>query len=300
MIRGTTRLVGLLGWPVAHSRSPQMHNAAFAALGLDWAYVPLPVAPPDLEAAVRGLRAMGFAGANVTVPHKTAVIPYLDEISPLARAVGAVNTLRVVEGRWIGENTDVEGFRRALAETGLSVRGQAVVLLGAGGAARAVLAALAQEGVKEIFLINRNLERARQMIAELGEALPAAGLHLPPVHLLRPEEPPPEGVALLINATPVGMAPETEASPWPPDRPFPWGLQGVMDLIYEPPRTRLMALAEEAGIPAFNGLGMLLHQGALAFTMWTGRAAPLEVMRAALRGEWDAGGFRHPEEGAIK
>lgn len=281
-IRGTTRLVGLLGWPVAHSRSPQMHNAAFAALGLDWVYVPLPVAPPDLEAAIRGLRAMGFLGANVTVPHKTAVIPYLDEISPLARAIGAVNTLRVVEGRWVGENTDVEGFRQALAETGLSARGQAVVVLGAGGAARSVLAALAMEEAREIFLINRSYERAVRLIAELSETFPPAGLRLPPVHVLRPEEPPPEGVALLINTTPVGMAPEIEASPWPPERPFPWGLQGVIDLIYEPPQTRLMAMAEEAGIPAFNGLGMLLHQGARAFTLWTGQEAPLEVMRAAL------------------
>ncbi len=281
-IRGTTRLVGLLGWPVAHSRSPQMHNAAFAALGLDWVYVPLPVAPAHLGDALRGLRAMGFAGANVTVPHKTAVIPYLDGISPLARAVGAVNTLRVVEGQWIGENTDVEGFRRALAEAGLSVRGQAVAILGAGGAARSVLAALAMEEVREIFLINRSHERAMGLIVELRETLPIAGLRLPPAHVLRPEEPLPEGVALLVNTTPVGMAPEIEASPWPPERPFPWGLQGVIDLIYEPPRTRLMALAEAAGIPAFNGLGMLLHQGALAFTLWTGQEAPLEVMRAAL------------------
>lgn len=284
MIRGTTRLVGLLGWPVAHSRSPQMHNAAFAALGLDWVYVPLPVPPERLEDALRGLRAMGFAGANVTVPHKAAVIPYLDEISPLARAIGAVNTLRAVEGRWVGENTDVEGFRRALTETGLSARGQAVAVLGAGGAARAVLAALAMEEAAEIFLINRSPERAHRLIAELGETFPSAGLRLPPTHVLRPEEPPPEGVALLINTTPVGMAPEVEASPWPPERPFPWGLQGVIDLIYEPPRTRLMALAEAAGIPAFNGLGMLLHQGALAFTMWTGQEAPLEVMRTALQG----------------
>ncbi|WP_376792212.1 shikimate dehydrogenase [Thermoflexus sp.] len=284
MIRGTTRLVGLLGWPVAHSRSPQMHNAAFAALGLDWAYVPLPVAPPDLEAAVRGLRAMGFVGANVTVPHKTAVIPHLDEISSIARAIGAVNTVRVVEGRWIGENTDVEGFRRALAETGLSVRGQAVVVLGAGGGARAVLAVLAMEGAKEIFLMNRSYERAARLVAELSETFPQAGLRLPPVHVLRPGEFPPEGVAVLINATPVGMAPAIEASPWPPERPFPWGLQGVIDLIYEPPRTRLMALAEAEGIPAFNGLGMLLHQGAIAFTLWTGLEAPLEVMRAALSG----------------
>lgn len=283
-IRGTTRLVGLLGWPVAHSRSPQMHNAAFAALGLDWVYVPLPVPPERLEDALRGLRAMGFAGANVTVPHKAAVIPYLDEISPLARAIGAVNTLRAVEGRWVGENTDVEGFRRALTETGLSARGQAVAVLGAGGAARAVLAALAMEEAAEIFLINRSPERAHRLIAELGETFPSAGLRLPPTHVLRPEEPPPEGVALLINTTPVGMAPEVEASPWPPERPFPWGLQGVIDLIYEPPRTRLMALAEAAGIPAFNGLGMLLHQGALAFTMWTGQEAPLEVMRTALQG----------------
>lgn len=282
-IRGTTRLVGLLGWPVAHSRSPQMHNAAFAALRLDWAYVPLPVPPERLEDAMRGLRALGFAGANVTIPHKAAVIPYLDELSPLARALGAVNTLRVVEGRWIGENTDVEGFRRALAETGLSARGEAVAILGAGGAARAVLAALAMEGAAEIFLINRSPERAHRLIAELRETFPPAGLRLPPTHVLRPEEPPPEDIALLINTTPVGMAPEVEASPWPPERPFPWGLQGVIDLIYEPPRTRLMALAEAAGIPAFNGLGMLLHQGALAFTLWTGREPPLAVMRAALQ-----------------
>ncbi|MER3401520.1 MAG: shikimate dehydrogenase [Thermoflexus sp.] len=293
-IRGTTRLVGLMGWPVAHSRSPQMHNAAFAALGLDWAYVPLPVRPEDLEAAIRGLRALGFVGANVTVPHKMAVLSYLDEISPLARAVGAVNTLRFVEGRLIGENTDVDGFRAALAEAGCAVRGQAAAILGAGGAARAVLAALALEGAAEIFVVHRSVERAARMVAELAEGLSRAGLTVPPVHWRSPSDPLPEDIALLVNATPVGMAPEVEASPWPPERPFPWGLQHVIDLIYEPPRTRLMALAEAAGIAAHNGLGMLLHQGARAFFLWTGREPPLEVMRRALEGGSPAVPFDNP------
>ena len=165
-ISGKTSLVGLIGWPVTHSLSPRMHNAAFAELGLDWAYVPLPVQPDDVEQALKGLAALNFVGANVTVPHKQAVIRYMDELSDAARITGAVNTIQLKEGKFEGYNTDAIGFLNALQEAGCNPKGMRVAVLGAGGAARAVVFALARAGADSIIVLNRTAERGDQFRCE--------------------------------------------------------------------------------------------------------------------------------------
>ena len=243
-IRGTTTLVGLLGWPTSHSMSPPMQNAGFAALGLDWAYVPLPT-PPDLLAdAVRGLRAMGFAGANVTIPHKQGVITLCDELDDIARAAGSVNTLVFEDGRVIGSSTDGDAVT-----VQIEAEGRRSLVLGAGGAARAVV-----------------------------EALERAGAHVTVASRREPGWPPsPSGYDVLVNATPVKE--ELIVAPHA-------GMQ-VVDLAYLPDSrdTALVAAAKQAGCEiVVDGLDVLLLQGAASFERWTGLGAPLVAMRAALRG----------------
>jgi len=243
-IRGTTTLVGLLGWPTSHSMSPPMQNAGFAALGLDWAYVPLPT-PPDLLAdAVRGLRAMGFAGANVTIPHKQGVITLCDELDDIARAAGSVNTLVFEDGRVIGSSTDGDAVT-----VQIEAEGRRSLVLGAGGAARAVV-----------------------------EALERAGAHVTVASRREPGWPPsPSGYDVLVNATPVKE--ELIVAPHA-------GMQ-VVDLAYLPDSrdTALVAAAKQAGCEiVVDGLDVLLLQGAASFERWTGLGAPLVAMRTALRG----------------
>jgi len=271
--------VGLMGWPVEHSLSPAMHNAAFAALGMDWEYVLLPVPPGEVEATVRALAARGFRGANVTVPHKEAVIPYLSRITEAAHAIGAVNTIIVEEdGSLTGENTDWTGFLAALEEAGFRPGGQRALLLGAGGAARAVAYALARAGAR-VIILNRTPERAEALVRDLAPGVPAGSLQIGP---LEPDTLAWEArqASLLVNATSVGMWPRTEESPWPDGLPMPSHLV-VFDLVYNPLETKLLRQAREAGARTVDGLGMLVHQGARAFTCWVGRPAPVEVMRAA-------------------
>jgi shikimate dehydrogenase len=274
-------LVGIIGWPVGHSKSPAMHNAAFRAAGIEGLYARLPVHPDRVEDAVRGLRALGFRGANVTVPHKQAVIPFLDELTPEAQAIGAVNTLLVTQdGRLVGTNTDAYGFWRDLEELGIAdgLAGSTALVLGAGGSARAVAYALAQAGIPARVLARRPIQ-ARALVESLRPHLPRPDLLSPhpwaDLGRLAPDS------TLIVNCTPVGMAPHSDASPWPEDLPFsPHHL--VYDLVYNPRQTRLMSQAQAAGARAWNGLGMLVHQGARAWELWTGRAAPVDVMRAAI------------------
>lgn len=285
-ITGATRLVGVLGWPLTHSRSPVFQNAAFAAVGLDWCYVPLPTPPEHLPAAVRGLAALGFAGANVTIPHKEAVIPLLDLVDSEAALAGSVNTL-VVEGtrerpRLAGYTTDGPGFLASLREeTGADPAGMTVLLLGAGGAARSLAAALAQAGAARVVVANRTPERARALVAALAGRVRADLVALPlDAVALGPYLP---DVGLAVQATSVGMA----SGPNPTGRP-PVDLGALRagaiaaDLVYAPPRTPFLRAAEAAGLRTVGGAGMLLHQGALAFERWTGRTAPLGAMRHAL------------------
>jgi len=267
-----TRLVGLIGWPVEHSRSPLMHNAAFAARGLDWQYVLLPTSFDQLQAALDQIRSGELAGANVTIPHKSAVMPLLDEVDPAAEAICAVNTIVVRDGRLIGCNTDAIGFTRALSETGVDVNGKPCAVLGAGGAARAVAHALKGLG-GSVTIYARDVTKARALIGLDGQAR-----SLDDLDQLERE------TILVVNATPVGMAPNVDASPWPDDVRFPAGAL-ALDLIYNPRRTRWMAQAERSGARSTNGLAMLIYQGAAAFEIWTGHTAPVDVMRAALEAD---------------
>ncbi len=290
MIDGRTQLVGLIGWPVEHSLSPVMHNAAFQALGLPWCYVPLPVPPGKVEAAVRGIAALGFRGVNVTIPHKRAVIPVLDRLAPDAAALGAVNTVAVAredggQVTLIGHNTDAEGFIRALRRAGRDPTGVRAVILGAGGAARAAVFALRRAGAAEVVVLNRTLSVAQALVADL-EAVPLPDGGTPGGRLvalsLTPETVVESARAadLLVNATPLGMWPDVQSSPWPDGVPVPSHLT-VYDLVYNPPQTRLLEQARRSGAQAVGGLGMLVEQGALALEIWTGKPAPVEVMTRA-------------------
>lgn len=262
----------LLGHPVAHSRSPAMHRAALHALGLEGDYIALDVLPQDLAATVRALPARGFRGANVTVPHKQAVLALLDEVMPDARTIGAVNTIVVApDGRLIGHNTDWRGFADDLVAHALDVRGQAVAVLGAGGAARAVVYALGRVGATA-HVFARDTRRAAGL-AGLGASIHALDA-LADLGLLR-------SAALVVNATSAGMAPAVEATPWPDGVRYPAGVP-LYDLITMPPVTRLMRQAQAAGGQAVNGRGTLVYQGAAAFELWTGYPAPLEAMWRAV------------------
>lgn len=256
-----------------HSVSPAMHNAAFEALGLPWRYTLIPTAPDRLEQEVANLRGGGFRGVNVTVPHKQSVMPYLDEITEAARAIGAVNTIVVEGGRLIGHNTDADGFWRALREAGYEPAGKRALVLGAGGAARAVVYALGRGGSR-VSIWNRTAARASSLTLDMQR------VNVIPSVVARLSDLEPGNVDLLVNTTPIGMWPQEDASPWPSTLPIPahWT---VFDLIYNPVETRLLARAAAAGARAIGGLAMLVHQGALAFELWTGQSPPTDVMMAA-------------------
>lgn len=263
---GDTVVAAVIGSPVRHSLSPAIHNAAFTALGLDWAFVAFEVAPPDTAIALAAVRALGLGGLSVTMPHKEAAARAVDRLSEEATALGAVNCVVPVGPALVGENTDGPGFLDALRlDEGFDPAGRRCVVVGAGGAARAVVHALAGAGAGEVVVVNRTAANA-------GTAAALAG----PVGRVGPPEAAGEA-DLVVNATPVGMAGEPSALP---------GVrlgagQLVIDLIYHPSRTNLLAEAEAAGARVANGLGMLVHQAAHAFTRWTGEQAPVAVMAAA-------------------
>ena len=275
-------LVGLMGWPVSHSKSPAMHNAAFRASGLDGYYALLPVHPDRVGEAVAGLRALGFRGANVTVPHKQAVMPFLDELTPEARAIGAVNTIIVEnDGALVGANTDAFGFwedLKALDAPLDDLMARGALVLGAGGSARAVVYALTMHGVRARVLARRP-KQAQALVADIAPHLPDAVLLS--AHAWSELTDLAPAVRLIVNCTPVGMSPHVDDSPWPDDLSF-HPEQMVYDLVYNPRRTRLMSQAAAAGAQAYHGLGMLVRQGARAWELWTGQPAPIEIMRAAV------------------
>ncbi|MEJ8547489.1 shikimate dehydrogenase [Brevibacillus borstelensis] len=272
MITSKTRLVGLFGHPVSHSQSPLMHNAAFAKTGLDFVYMAFDVAPERLAEAMAGIRSLGIKGVNVTIPHKVAIMPMLDEIDPLAQRIGAVNTVVNRDGYLIGYNTDGAGYVRSLAETtGLVLEQQTVTMLGAGGAARAVAFTLAERGVREIRIINRSRERATLLAEHVGTIVPTV--------VIDPADGKAaiEDASLLINTTSIGMYPQVDEMPVQEE----WLHSGliVSDLIYNPLETRLLKVAKSRGAQVHSGIGMFVNQGALAFELWTGEAAPAETMR---------------------
>jgi shikimate dehydrogenase len=260
--------VGIIGWPVSHSLSPAIHNAAFAALDLDWTYVPLPVAPGDARAAVTGLRTLGFAGVNVTMPHKTEVAEVMDTLTDDARRLHAVNTVAVGEDRMAGHNTDTPGFDRFLRrDAGFDPAGSTALIFGAGGAARACALALARAAASRITVVARDPVTT----TDLRQALDGFSTEL--VVTTFDDEPDPAD--LVVNATPLGA--DGEQLPLPPvdDETL------VVDLLYHPAVTPMQVTAREHGAIVFGGLGLLLHQAALSFELWTGHPAPLEVMSAA-------------------
>jgi len=271
-INSDTILYGVLGDPIRHSRSPIMIGRAFREMGINAAYAAFRVEPQDLSAAMQGIRALGLGGANVTIPHKIEVMRYLDEIDEGARVAGAVNTIVNKGGRLIGYNTDGIGYVRSLKnETGASLAGARVLMLGAGGAARGVAYALAREGVERIYIANRTLERAVELADLIGEYTSAVGLRTADVQDIMRE------VDIVVNTTSVGMSPNVDETPLPAELLHDRLI--VSDLIYNPQETRLLREAALAGATVHNGLGMFIYQGAYAFELWTGQPAPTDAMR---------------------
>ena len=276
-----TLLSGIFGYPIRHSISPAMHNAAFASLGIDAVYSAWETTPDDLAAGVASLRSENYMGANVTVPHKQAVMVHLDEIDDLATRIGAVNTIVNRDGRLIGSNTDALGFINSLrSEAGVTVAGLEVVLIGAGGAARAAAYALADERTSALAIANRTVERAESLaneLAETGILANAFGL-LDPDFLSACER-----ADLIVNSTSVGMlhGPAEGDSPVPAEVISPGCV--VYDMVYNPPKTPFLLDAERAGAQIIGGLPMLVYQGAAAWSRWTGREAPVDVMFEAAR-----------------
>lgn len=279
-INGQTQLIGLIGQPLAHSLSPAMHNAAARALGLNWAYVPLPVQPDRLGEALYGLPALGFRGVNVTVPYKEAVTPFLNTTYPVAQQIGAINTIVVGDGMLTGFNTDWSGFLADLETFNLVLDGRDCLVLGAGGSARAIVYALLNAGGL-VRIFSRRVAQAEALAAHFHEVFPAGRIRTAPLEQVaalsaecyRP---------LIVNTTPLGMAGEyVAASPWPEDAPFP-EKAFVYDLVYNPAETKLWQQAANAGCRVANGLGMLVQQAAEAFEIWTGRRPDTAVMREAI------------------
>jgi len=276
IISGGTRLCGVIGDPIEHTMSPAMHNAAFAQMGLDYVYVPFKVKKVGLSRAIDGMRGLNIRGLSVTIPHKVAVIPLLDKLDPLAEKIGAVNTITNDDGVLTGSNTDAGGFLQALLARGIEPKGKKIVILGAGGASRAISFILAERGA-HLVILNRLLEldwaeelagrlssfftrevKALELVEEnLSGVLPAADI--------------------LVNTTSVGMSSNINETPVPAKLLRP-GLV-VFDIVYNPIKTRLLKEAEAAGAETVSGVDMFVWQGALAFEKWTGQKAPLDLMK---------------------
>jgi shikimate dehydrogenase len=273
-----TALYGIFGYPIGHSLSPLMHNTAFAYHGIDAVYLAFTVHPAHLEIAVKSIAALHIHGVNVTIPHKQAVIPWLDDLSSEARLIEAVNTIHMHNGRLYGHNTDGIGFLRSLEEAGGQVEDRTVMLLGAGGAARAIAVQLCLSGIRRLYLTNRTLMRAEALAAFLKQKIPHADIsvivmgesalatHLPHTDIV-------------VNATSIGMHPH-DPMILPSTKLGPQHL--VCDIVYRPLHTLLLREAQRQGARTVDGLGMLLHQGAKAFEIWTARAFPIQGIREQL------------------
>jgi len=272
-------LVACFGQPVAENPTGAMQEAAFAALGLNWRYLTVEVPPAKLPDAIRGMRAFGMRGANLTIPHKVSVIQHLDRIAPDAALIGAVNTVRREADLLIGENTDGKGFLRGVRTTaGVDPRGKRIVVLGAGGAARAVLTELALAGAAHLLVVNRSIERGEEMVSDLASRVHATIEFQPWRDTWRV----PEDTDLLVNATSIGLYPDIDAQV-PVDLSAAHAGMLVCDVVFNPPETRLLAAARRRGLPVLDGLAMLVFQGVIGFELWTGRQAPEAVMAQALR-----------------
>ncbi len=276
-ISGQTRVVGIFGDPISHTRSPAMHNAAFRARRLPYVYVPFLVRPADLAKAVQSIRALTIAGVNVTVPHKEHIVHHLDALSTEANLCGAVNTVVNRQGTLFGDNTDGRGFLASLKERGLSPRRREVVLIGAGGAARAVLVSLLRAGSARVIIANRTQTHA-EALARAYHSLGKTHIDTVPLDTLR-DPTLWKNASLIVNCTSVGLHhedfPPLAYAATPPDCLF-------YDLLYQSTLTSFLRHARAARRPVLDGRRMLLHQGALAFSLWTRTPAPLDIMARAL------------------
>ena len=276
VISGKTRVCGLIGDPVEHSMSPVMHNAAFREIGIDYLYVPFQVKESELGKAIEGMRALNMKGLNVTIPHKVAVLQFLDELDNLAEKIGAVNTIVNDDGVLTGYNTDGTGFLKALLEGGIEPEGKNVAILGAGGASRAISFTLADRDA-HLVILNRLLELdwAEELANRISQTFSRTveALELNRENLARALE----KAEILVNATSVGMSPDIDQSPVDADLLRPDII--VFDIVYNPIKTRLLREAEMAGAKTVSGVDMLVWQGALAFEQWTGWKAPVELMK---------------------
>jgi len=279
-IDGKTRLLGVLGYPVEHSLSPVMHNAAIAHLQLNYVYLPFPVHPDHLIQAIKGFEAIGVVGANLTIPHKQSILPLLSEVSERAIAVGAVNTIWRTEQGWGGTNTDVDGFLAPLQALPQSWQDATVLVLGNGGAARAVVAGCADLGVPAIQVAGRSAEKLQQFQTSWTQPTIQSRLSTHPWDALPTLVP---QATLIVNTTPIGMAPHTDASPLPPEL---WALAKpgaiAYDLIYTPRPTRFLHDAQQQGLSIIDGLEMLVQQGAAALKLWLQQPVPIDIMRTTL------------------
>ncbi len=275
-VSGKTRVYGVIGDPIEHSLSPVIHNAAFEALGLENVFLAFRVKPAEIGNAVNGMRALGIHGLNVTMPHKTTVIPHLDEVDKTARFLNAVNTIHNKNGKLWGCNTDGVGALKALRDNGVDPKGKKVLLLGAGGASRAIAYTIAHEA-DELVILNRTVKPAKELARQLRQLLPkkisAEALSIETIedNLMDSE--------VLINATSIGMKPNVNETPVNPK----WLRTNlaVMDIVYNPLETKLAKIAKEAGAKVVSGVEMLIYQGAASFEIWTGKSAPIQVMRKA-------------------
>jgi shikimate dehydrogenase len=279
-IKGTTKLLGVIGHPVEHSLSPVMHNAALAELELDYVYLPFPIAPENLEVALSGFAAIGLVGFSVTIPHKQAILPLLSEISPIAQAVGAVNTVSRKDNKWVGTNTDVEGFIAPLQTTyNRDWSHTTAVILGNGGAARAVVAGCIQLGCEQIYTVGRNVQKLEEFRNSWDNS---PNLHVSTWDKLPQLIP---QANLLVNTTPIGMYPKIEESPLSLEEMQNLPENAIAyDLTYNPSPTKFLSLAQQQGLIAIDGLEMLVQQGAAALKIWLNRdIVPASVMSRALR-----------------
>jgi len=275
-ISGKTRVCGIIGDPIEHTMSPVMHNAAFKKLGMDYLYVPFRVRKGELGKAIDGIRALNIRGLNVTIPHKVDIIPFLDKLDPLVEKIGAVNTIVNSDGGLTGYNTDAAGFLQALLEKGIEPEGKNIVVLGAGGASRAISFILAERGA-HLVILNRQLELdwaeelAHRIFQVFKKEVKALELNEENLVMVL------ERADVLINATSVGMSPNIDETPVPARLLKPE--LTVFDIVYNPVKTRLLREAEAAGAQTIGGLDMLVWQGALAFEKWTGKQAPFDLMK---------------------
>ena len=285
-IRGTTQLLGVIGCPIEHSLSPVMHNAALATRGLnlnqvalEYVYLPLKVESAHLEAALKGMAALGYQGFNVTIPHKQAIMPYLQAISPLAQAVGAVNTVSRQGDRWVGTNTDVQGFVSPLMALNQPWHNTEVCILGGGGSARAVIAGCHQIRCAAIHVVGRDLLKLKALQKSLLQAELQISVQIhewSALDALLPQ------VGLVVTTTPIGMHPKVDASPLGEKEIALLSQNAIVyDLIYTPRPTRLLAIAQQKHFQTIDGLEMLIQQGAAAFELWTGDKPSIDVMRQA-------------------